>query len=174
MITRKQKEEKVKEITEDLKQAKLVILTDYRGLSVSDINRLRRSLRENNCKYKVVKNKLSKLAVKEVGFDGLDPYLQGPIAMAFNDGDPIEATKVLLKWAKEMEHLSIKAGVLEGSMMELEDVQTLGAIPSLEALHTRVCGAFQAPVYGLAMVLKGNLNKLVYVLDSIRNNKEAS
>lgn len=174
MITRQQKEEKVKEITEDFKSAKLVILTDYRGLSVGDINRLRRSLRDNNCKYKVVKNKLSKLAVKEAGYEELHEFFVGPTALAFNDTDPIEATKTILKWAKEFEHLTVKVGMLEGRILEIKDIEALGAIPSREVLLTRVCGGFQAPIYGLATVLQGNLNKLVYALDSIRRSKEAS
>lgn len=174
MITRQQKEEIVKEVTEDLKKAKMVVLTDYRGLNVSDINRLRRNLRDNNCQYKVVKNTLTKMAAKEAGLEELDPYLEGPTALALNDTDPIEMAKTLLKMAKELGHLEIKAGIMEGELLEVKDVETLGAIPSREVLLARVCGGFQAPITGLAVALQGNLNKLVYVLDGIRRSKEAS
>ena len=174
MITRKQKEEMVSRISEDIKNSKLIILTDYRGLNVSAISSLRNNLRESGCKYKVVKNKLTKLAAKDAGVEGLDPFLEGPTAMAFNDSDPIEATKIMLKMAKKLEHLSIKSGVLEGRVLDIKEIEVLGDIPSQDILLSMVCGAFQAPITGLATALKGNINNLVYVLDAIRSSKEAS
>ena len=172
MISRKQKEEMVKQISEDFRSSKLVVLTDYRGLSVSAISSLRNSLRESNCKYKVVKNKLTKLAAKDAGIEGLDPFLEGPTAMAFNDSDPIEATKTILKMAKKLDNLSIKAGTLEGRLLDIKDIEFMGEIPSQEILLSRVCGAFQAPITGLATALKGSINNLVYVLDAVRSSKE--
>lgn len=174
MITRAQKEEKVKEIAEDLKSVSLVVLTDYRGLNVSDINLLRRDLREKDCKYKVVKNKLSKLAAREAGYEDLNPFFEGPTAIAFNDSDPIEVTKTLLKWAKESDSLSLKAGLLDGRIVNAEDLETLGKIPSKEVLLAQVCGGFQAPIFGLVMALQGNIYKLVNVIDNIRRDKEVS
>ncbi len=172
MITRKQKEEMVSEIRDDIKKSKMVILTDYRGLNVSAISGLRKSLREGNCKYKVVKNKLAKLAARDVGIEGLDAFLEGPTAMAYNESDPIEAAKIMLKMAKSLEHLSIKAGLLESRVLEIKDIEVLGAIHSQEVLLSQVCGAFQAPISGLAVALQGTINKLVYVLDGIRSSKE--
>ena len=174
MITREQKEQRVKEITEDLKGASLIILTDYRGLNVSEISNLRKELRQTGCKYRVVKNKLSKIAAKEAGVDALNPNFEGPTAIAISDDDPVEVTKILLKWGKETKKLSVKAGMLDGSLLEQKDVEALGTIPPKEVLLAQVCGAFQAPISGLATALQGNVNKLVYALDKIRQEKEAS
>jgi len=175
MITREQKEEKVKEIAEDLKDANLVVLTDYRGLDVKEISSLRKELRDVGCKYRVVKNTLSKLATKEAEMEDLSSYFEGPIAIAVTSSeDPVEPTKVLLRWEKQTKKLLVKAGMLEGRIMEKEDVEALGAIPPKEVLLAQVCGAFQAPISGLAAALQGNISKLVYALDSIKQNKEAS
>ncbi len=96
--------------------------------------------------------------------------------MVFSDIDPVEATKTMLKWAKELDHLSIKVGLLDGRILDIKEVEALGAIPSQDVLLAMVCGAFQAPpIRGLATVLQGgNINKLVYALDSIRRQKEVS
>ncbi len=174
MITRAQKEERVKDIVADMQNAKLIILTDYRGLDVGEISNLRRELRGKDCKYRVVKNTLSKLAAQEVGLESLHPYLEGPTAIAFGNDDPVEATKALLKWVKETDNLSIKVGLLDGKMLEMKEIENLGAIPPQDVLLAKLCGAFQAPIRGLATALEGNINKLVCVLDNIRREKEAS
>ena len=140
MITRKQKEAKVKEITRDMKDANLILLTDYRGLNVTDITRMRRDIRDSGFKYKVVKNKLGRIAAREAGLEGLDPYFKGPVAMVFSDIDPVEATKTMLKWAKELDHLSIKVGLLDGRILDIKEVEALGAIPSQDVLLAMVCG----------------------------------
>jgi large subunit ribosomal protein L10 len=174
MITRKQKEAKVKEIAQDMKNANLILLTDYRGLNVTDITRMRRDIRDTGFKYKVVKNKLSIIAAREAGLEALESYFEGPVAMAFSDIDPVETTKIMLKWVKELDHLSIKVGLLDGRVLDVKEVEALGAIPSGEVLLAMVCGAFQAPILGLVTVLQGNISKLVFTLESIRQQKEIS
>ena len=114
MANRKEKEKMVEALREDLSKAKVVVLTDYRGLTVAQINSLRRILKEEGAQYKVVKNTLMRLAVKETGLEKLEPYLEGPTAIAYGYDEPVVPVKLLVKFAKENDHLSIKAGALEG------------------------------------------------------------
>jgi len=173
MITRKEKEQKVKEIEQDLQQADFLVLTDYRGLNVDDISGLRRSLGESNCKYKVVKNNLAKIAARQAGIEEINEYLQGPTAIAYGYDDPVLSAKALNKADKELKNLSIKAGYLDGKILAPGDVKALGEIPSKEVLYGKLCGAFQAPISGLVNVLQGNLRNLAYALDAVRHQKEA-
>jgi len=173
MITRKEKEQRVKEIEQDMQQADFLVLTDYRGLNVDDITSLRRTLRESGCKYKVVKNNLAKIAAKQVGLDAINEHLEGPVAIAYSSDDPVLSAKALNKADKDLKSFSIKAGYLEGRILEPKDVKALGEIPSKEVLYAKLCGTFQAPISGLVNVLQGNLRNLACALDAIRSQKEA-
>ncbi len=174
VITRQQKTERVKELTQGLQEAEAVFLTDYRGLTVKEISSLRRDLQVKECRYMVVKNTLTKLAAKEVGIEDINEYLEGPVAIAFSNGDPVETAKVLLSKVKEFKSLSIKAGVLDGKLMNTEQVKQLGSIPPKDVLLATVCGTFNAPITGLVVALKGNINNLVYALEAVKKQKEAS
>jgi large subunit ribosomal protein L10 len=168
------KEGVVAEIKERLSKANVVILTDYRGLNVSAITELRRQLREEDIEYKVVKNTLTKIAVGELGYEGLDAYLEGPTAIAFSYKDPVAAAKVLSKFAKTNDKLEIKAGLLEGTLIDIVAIRSLAELPPKEVLLGRVAGAFQAPLSAFASVLQGNIRNFVYVLDALREQKEKS
>ena len=173
MITRKEKEQRIKEIEQDLQQADFLVLTDYRGLNVDEISNLRRSLRENDCKYKVVKNNLAKIAASQVGKEEINNYLEGPVAIAYGYDDPVATAKALTKADKELKNLSITAGYLEGKILSPADIKALGEIPSKEVLYCKLCGAFQAPISGLVNVLQGNIRNLACAFDAIRRQKEA-
>ncbi len=173
MITRKQKEQKVQEIKEDMQQAGFLVLTDYRGLNVKDIGELRSSLREEGCKYKVVKNNLAKIAAKEVGLEEINTYLEGPVAIAYSHQDPIPLAKAISKADKTHKNLSVKAGYLEGKLLEPQDIKSLGEIPSKEVLQAQLCGALQGPISGFANVLQAGIRNLVYGLEAVRQQKEA-
>lgn len=163
----------VAEIKQKLEESTAVILTNYRGLNVAQMTQLRAKLREAGVEYKVLKNTLTRLAAHQVGLEGLDDYLTGPTAIAFSK-DPVAPAKILSNFAKENKALEIKAGVLEGKIIDLEGVKALASLPSREELLAKVVGGMQAPIYGLAFVLSGCLRNLVYVLDAVRKQKEAS
>lgn len=163
----------VAEIKEKFEESTAVVLTDYRGLNVAQVTELRAKLREADVEYKVLKNTLTKLAAHQVGLEALDEYLTGPTAIAFSK-DPVAPAKILSEFAKENKALEIKAGVLEGKVISLEEVKDLAALPSREELLAKVVGGMQAPLYGLAAVLNGCLRNLVYVLDAVRQQKEAN
>lgn len=174
MGNRQVKETIVDDLKEKFAKAQVVILTDYRGLNVKDITELRRQLREEGIEYKVVKNTLTKLAVNKVGITDLDTYLEGPTAMAFSFEDPVQPAKILSKFAKAYEKLEIKAGILQGKVIDIISIKELAELPSREVLLSKVLGVFQAPLAGFAGALQGNFRNVVYALDAVRQEKEKS
>lgn len=174
LITRKQKEKIVDDVARELEQAELIIVTDYRGLNVGAITNLRRQLRDEQCRYRVSKNTLTKLACRRVGLEQLEQFLEGPTAIAYTSADPVGAAKVFLKFGKENEMFSARGGLLAGQLLHPEQLKALGEIPPKEVLLAQVCSGFQAPIYGLVNVLQGNIRKLVYALEAVRAQKEAA
>lgn len=170
-ITRKQKEAIVESLREKLQNSPIIILTDYRGLNVAAMNKLRRKMGESGSEFQVVKNTLVKRVTDELGIEGLDPYLEGPTALATSTNDPVAPAKVLKEVAKEHKELEIKAGVLEGKVVDVTAIKNLADLPSREVLLAQVVGGMQAPLYGFAGALQGVLRKFVYALEAIRKQK---
>lgn len=170
---RLEKEKKVGEIKEKLKNANAAILTDFRGLNVAEVTELRRQLREAGVDYKVVKNTLTRIAAKEVGLEDLLEYLEGPTAIAFSKDDPVAPAKILTKFAKDHDNLKLKAGILQGKVVGLEQVKSLAELPSREELLAQVARAMQGPIVGLVNVLSGPIRNMVYALEAVRKKKEA-
>jgi large subunit ribosomal protein L10 len=171
---RRQKELKVEEIKGDLDNSRVVVLTDYRGLTVAQISSLRRILREEGVKYRVVKNTLTRLAVRDVGLDNLVQYLDGPTAIAYGYDDPVLPVKLLVKFAKENENLTIKGGALEKNVLNESELRRISELPSKEVLLAKTLGCLQSPIAGLLNVLNGNIRNLVYVLSAVKEKKESS
>jgi large subunit ribosomal protein L10 len=167
------KKQAVEKIRNKMQDAGVMILADYRGLNVSEVNQLRTELREAGIEYKVVKNTLTRIAAHELGLNDLDPHLEGPTAIAFSADDPARPAKILSNFAKAHKALELKAGVLEGKVIGLEGVKALADLPPREVLLARVLGGMQAPLYGLVTVLSGPMRSLVYTLDAVRAQKEA-
>jgi len=167
-------EEKAKvvaEIEEMIKNAQAAVLVDYRGLTVAEMTELRRKLKEKGAEIKVVKNTLTKRAVNNLGITGLDAFLEGPTALTVAKEDPAAAAKVLFDFAKTHPKLEIKAGIIEGVVLEKDQVKALADLPSREVLLAKVLGGMQAPLYGFAGALAGVLRKFVYALEAIRKQK---
>ncbi|MCL5961381.1 MAG: 50S ribosomal protein L10 [Chloroflexi bacterium] len=163
-----QKQKTVEELSKRLSQSQLLVLADYRGLTVADLSNLRRQLREHGVEFQVAKNTLAALAAKSVGLEGLLPLLEGPTAIAFVEGGIVAPSKVLSDYARTSKVFSIKAGLLKGRAISAEDVASLATLPPREVLLARVLGGMQAPMTGLVTVLNANLQGLVRVLDGRR------
>jgi large subunit ribosomal protein L10 len=174
MLKLEDKKQLVAELKQKFAQAKMVVFTDYRGLNVSEINELRGKLHAVGVEYRVVKNTLTRFVLQESGPAELLPQLEGPNALLFGFDEVVEPAKILLDFQKTHKNLDIKLGVLEGKLMDLEQIKVLSALPSREVLVAQVLGGLQAPLYGLAYVLKANLTGLVRALDAVREQKEAS
>ncbi|HHY63431.1 MAG TPA: 50S ribosomal protein L10 [Clostridiaceae bacterium] len=153
-----QKKAKVKELAKKLKEAKSIVLTDYRGLTVEQDTKLRKALREANVEYRVIKNSIISFAIKDSELAGLEKYLTGPTAIAISN-DPVAPSKVLVKYSKDYEKLEIKGGVVEGNIIDLNGVKELAATPSKEELLARLIGSLQSGLYGLAVALNALAEK---------------
>ncbi len=168
------KKQAVQEIQSRLQEANLVVFTDYRGLNVGEMNELRGKLKAVGVEYRVFKNTLTRFALQNSGLEELLPYAEGPNALLFSNTEPVEAAKILFDFAKTHKNLEVKVGLLEGKVIEANQVRGLSTLPSREVLVAQVLGGLQAPLYGFAYVLKANLSGLVRALDAIREQKEAS
>ena len=172
--TLQQKKEVVKEISERIKSAKAIVLADYRGLTVEQDTELRSALRKAGIDYRVVKNTLTRFAAKENDLDGLDPYLNGPTAMAISSTDPVAPAKVLSDFAKKYDKLELKAGVVEGRIIDISGIKALAELPPKEVLIARALGGIKSPLSGLVNVLNGNVRGLVVALNAIAEKKQAA
>ncbi len=174
MITREEKEKMLEEVTEEFKQAELVVVTNYRGLNVQSISKLRGDLRKENCRYKVTKNTMNRLACRQAGVEELESFFEGPVAIAYSSEDPVAVAKVFKEFAKEHESFEIKGGMLSGQLLDSGAIKALGDILPREELLSKIVGGFQAPISGLVGVLHGNMRQLVYTLDAVRQQKESA
>ncbi|AGA67968.1 ribosomal protein L10 [Desulfitobacterium dichloroeliminans LMG P-21439] len=164
----------VAEIKEKFQNSTGVVLADYRGLTVAQVTQLRAQLREAGVDYRVLKNTMVRRAAHEVGIEGLDGYLEGPTAVAFS-ADPVAPAKVLAEFLKatKVKTFAIKAGVVEGKVIDEAGVKALAELPSREVLLAQVLRGMQAPLVGMANVLQGPIRKMGYALEEVRKLKEA-
>lgn len=144
----------VDEIASVIKEAKTVVLVDYRGLTVEQDTILRRQLREAGVNYKVYKNTFMNFAFKGTECEGLTDLLEGPSAMATCDSDATAAARVLCKFAKTAPALEIKGGVVEGTVYDADGIQKISNIPSREELLSKLLGSMQSPITNFARVIK--------------------
>ena len=156
-----QKKEEVTKLANKIKDAKLVLLTDYRGINVEDVTELRAELRKTNSEYTVIKNNITKRALAEAGIEGLEDKLVGPTAVIMSNEDYLEPSKVIYEFTKNNEYYKIKGGVIEGKVMTTEEIVTLAKLPSKETLLSMLAGALLA-----------NIQKFAVALDQVRIQKE--
>ena len=148
-----QKKEEVTKLAEKMKNAKLVLLTDYRGINVTDDTQLRRNLRGVNATCNVIKNNITRRSLQEAGLEGLEETLVGPTAVIMSDEDYLEASKIIYEFGKDNEFYKIKGGVIEGKVMTAEEIITLAKLPSREALLSMLAGALLANISKVAVAL---------------------
>ena len=150
---RELKEAKVAEIKEKLEKSKAVVLSKYQGLTVEEDTDLRKKLREAGIEYKVYKNTLVILAVKELGLNGIVEYLEGPVSVAFGYEDVTVAARVLNDFAKDHNKLELKAGIVEGEIYDESKIKQLATIPPKEVLIAKLLGSIKSPISSFARVL---------------------
>ena len=150
-----QKQAIVAELTEKLKAASSGVLVDYKGITVAEDTALRAEMRSNNVDYGVYKNTLLRFAVNNVGYEELDPLLNGTTSIAISADDSIAPSRILAQYSKKMgDRFTIKGGFVDGKVLSAEELAQIAAIPSKEALIASVLGTLLAPITGLAFVLK--------------------
>ena len=158
----KQKEEEVEKLAEKMKDASIVLLTEYRGINVADDTELRKKVRNANAEYTVIKNNITKRALNKLGITDLDDKLVGPTAVIISQEEYLPALKAIYGFTKDNDFYKIKGGVLEGKVTSVEELVTLAKLPSREELIAKLAGCLLA-----------NVSKLAATLEAVRVKKEA-
>ena len=154
-----QKKQIVADLTERLKKSIAGVIVNYSGITVEDDTAMRAELRKSGVEYTVIKNTLTKRACEDVGYSALTTSLDGMTAVATSENDPVAAAKILKKYADKIESFEIKAGFVDGSVLDAAGVNELAELPSKEALIAKVLGSLQSSLYGLAYVLQAYVDK---------------
>src|SRR4051812_45709785 len=170
-MARAEKQAAVADIVESFNESAGAVLTEYRGLTVKQLQDLRRSLGAN-ANYAVVKNTLAKIAATEVGIDGFDDLLTGPTAIAFINGDVVEAAKGLRDFAKANPTLVIKGGVLDGKMLDATEITRLADLESREVLLAKLAGAMKAKQSAAAAMFAALPTNMAQLADALRAKRE--
>lgn len=171
--TKAQKQEMVTGLASKLRRAPTLYVTDFTGLNVALLTKLRRRLRAAGVEYVVVKNTLARRALTEAQVTGLEPHLDGPTALVLGGADPVAAAKVLADFAKEHEKPAIRIGLIEGRTVTPEQVKRLASLPSKAELLAQLGGALQGPLAGFAGALNGLLYMMVGALEALHNKRAA-
>ncbi|MGI5922168.1 MAG: 50S ribosomal protein L10 [Syntrophomonadaceae bacterium] len=166
-----EKQKVVAEIEQKLKDASLVVFTDYRGLNVEEISELRSKLRAPGVEFKVLKNTMTRFALKNVGYEDIAEQLQGPNAVLFSNEDLVSPAKTIFEFARQHPNLEIKLGILEGQTVSPDKVKDLADLPPREVLVATVLGTMQAPITSFVRVLNANISGLARALEQIRQQK---
>ena len=163
MGNREIKEAKVLEIIDKLKRSEAAVLSSYIGITVEEDTALRKKMREAGVEYKVIKNSFTSRAAKEVGFEGLEEYLIGPVAVSFSYDDPTKPARVLAEFAKTNKKIQLKAGIVQGKLFDTVKMNELSTIPPKDVLIGKLLGSFKAPV-----------SNFVYMLNALSEKKQAN
>jgi large subunit ribosomal protein L10 len=169
------KEDLVYDLKTRLKDAKAIILVDYKGINIEEVNALRNRLRNAGVDYFVQKNTLIKIALHDLGINDLDTYLVGPTAVAVCKSDEVAPAREISKFVKEvMEEKgfpSFKVGLVSGSILSGAEVSALAKLPSREELLSRLIGSMNSPLSGFVGVLQGIIRQFVYAVDAVAKQK---
>lgn len=171
MSTKAFKNEKIEYFKKQFEQAKVAIVTDYRGLSVDEITQLRRALQKENSDFTVTKNTLCKIASKGTNFEAIESLMQGPNAIAFGFGDEVSAAKVVAKFIKENKKGEIIGGVMEGNLLNADEAKKLANMPSREELYAKMLGSINSPASGIVYGVNGVMSALVRAIDAVAKQK---
>ena len=173
-MLRKDKETIIAETVRLLSESETLYVSDYRGLTVTEITQLRGELRQHGARVKVLKNTLTRRAVEEAQREEIVPLLSGPTAITFCGDDPVGPAKALVNFARTHPMLEVRGGILQGSILDLSDIKALSLLPPRDALIAQVVGTLAAPISGLLTVLQGTVSGLVRTLQQVRDQKAAA
>lgn len=168
------KEARVVEIKDRFSAADAIIMADYRGLTVKEMQELRVKLREAGCDIKVYKNSLTEIAIRELALPNMDAFLEGPTAFVFIQADPVVPAKALATFAKTHQALELKGGLVQNQVVTAEGIKAIALLPSREELIAKLLGTMQNPLTGTVRVLAGPARAFATVLDAIAKQKAAA
>jgi large subunit ribosomal protein L10 len=165
-ITREKKEQFVESYVEQLSKSPAVVLTDYRGTTVQQIQRLRGQMREHNTSVQVVKNSLMAIALRQAGLPAPDEYLSGPTAVVYLPEDVATAAKALFDSIKDLENIKVRGAILDGQVLDAEGAKKLRELPSKTEVLAQLLGAIQGPASGLVRTLEAPASELYRTLQA--------
>ncbi len=164
-MEKSQKYQVVENLNKSFKESSSVIVTHYRGLSVSEITELRNNLKQDNAKFQVTKNTLAKLASKDNDVSKAEHLFSGPVGLAISE-DPVSAAKGVVKFSEKNENLIVLGGIVNGEFLASEQVQELAKLPSMDELRAKIVGVLEAPATKLARVTQEPATQLARVLQA--------
>lgn len=167
-MKREQKAALIEEMTASLGDVEAIFAVDYRGISVPQAAELRARLAESDASFRVVKNRLAKLAAESAGTEGLAELLEGPTALTLVKGDPVTAAKAIATFKREHQLLEFKGGLMEGAPLEPDQFNAIARLPALEVLHGQLVGGVASPLTGLARDLGALLSGLAIGLGQVQ------
>ena len=173
MSTKAFKSEKISQIKEKIEKAKVAIVTDYKGLSVEEITKLRRSIQKEDGDYMVTKNTLAKLAVKGTEYEILTDALTGPVAIAFGFEDQVAPAKALAKFIKESKKGEILAAAMDGKLLSAAEAKALANLPSKQEIYAKMLGCINSPASGIANSVNAVMSSLTRAMAAVRDQKSA-
>jgi large subunit ribosomal protein L10 len=162
-VEKSKKQEVVKSLRQAFEGSSLVLVTQQRGLNVVEVTDLRRQMREAGASYKVAKNTLIRLAIKDTKYAGLIDHLQGPTALAFSE-DPVAAAKVIVKFAKENNKLTVISGAMQGAPLKDSEIKSLASLPSLDELRAKLVALIQTPATLIVDVIQTPSSQLARLI----------
>ena len=171
-MNRTEKKLVVKDLNETFNKASVVLLTGFNGINVSTITDLRRSCRENNVNYRVVKNTLAKLALKETNLEGLSEYFRGPTAIAWSENDPVAPAKVLTEFAKSNDKFTFKTGYLEGNIIDEQGIKELSKLPGINELRAQLLSVMNGVPTQFVRLLTAVPQNFVNLLNAYKEKLE--
>lgn len=172
-LSKDSKKEILLDLITKLKESKGVVLTDYQGMNVFQISRLRNELKEKRVEFKIVKNTLMEKASEELNVEDLTKDLIGCTAMAFCSDDGVAPARLLKEYFKKNKiDLKIKSGLIDGRVFSPEKIMEIASLPSKEVLIAQTINGIKSPLYSLVFILQGPLRGLIYTLEAIKKEKE--
>lgn len=173
MSTKAFKNDKVALIKEKIDKAQVVIISEYKGLSVEEITKLRRALQKDGGDFMVTKNTLAKIAIKDTPYEVMAETLKGPIALAFGFEDQVAPAKALSQFIKDTKKGEILGAVLDGKLMSAEEAKALATLPSKEEIYAKMLGCINSPASGIANSVNAVMSSLVRAIAAVRDQKAA-
>ncbi len=173
MSTKAFKAEKISQMKEKIEKAKVAIVTDYKGLSVEEITKLRREIQKEDGDYMVTKNTLAKIAIKGTEYEVLSDALTGPIAIAFGFEDQVAPAKALAKFIKDTKKGEILAAAMDGKLLSAAEAKALASLPSKQEIYAKMLGCINSPASGIANSINAVMSSLTRAMAAVRDQKSA-
>ena len=173
MSTKAFKAEKISQMKEKIEKAKVAIVTDYKGLSVEEITKLRREIQKEDGDYMVTKNTLAKIAIKGTEYEVLADALTGPVAIAFGFEDQVAPAKALAKFIKESKKGEILAAAMDGKLLSAAEAKALATLPSKQEIYAKMLGCINSPASGIANSINAVMSSLTRAMAAVRDQKSA-